>query len=80
LHCAQFDEALSSQIHIIDEGTIVVNNKGLIEAIGPEKDFNQRFANATFDVDIDATGKVVLPGNTVSNRFKSYLFTIFRIS
>jgi len=63
LHC-DHNEALSLQIHIIDEGTVVVNNKGLIEAVGPEKDLNQRFANATFDVDIDATGKVVLPGNT----------------
>lgn len=62
-------------MHIIPEGTIVVNHNGLIEAVGPESDLNQQFANATFDVDIDATGKVVGPGTFDKDLLQRVLFS-----
>jgi len=49
-------------VALIENGTVVVNNQGVIEAIGKEEDLRSRFASAHFDTDIDATGKVVLPG------------------
>ena len=50
------------KVHVIEDGTIVVNNEGLIEAVGSDAEINKRFANCTFDLDIDASGKVVVPG------------------
>eukprot|EP00301_Raphidiophrys_heterophryoidea_P022405 c6570_g1_i1.p1 GENE.c6570_g1_i1~~c6570_g1_i1.p1 ORF type:complete len:429 (+),score=102.05 c6570_g1_i1:1-1287(+) len=51
-------------LHIIENGTVIVNHEGKIEAIGSENDpaFRQMWAETKFEQDIDATGKCCLPG------------------
>ena len=49
-------------MHVIQNGAIVINHKGLIEAVGTEEELKEKFASASFETDIDASGKVVLPG------------------
>jgi len=51
-----------NELDIIQNGGIVVNNSGTIEAIGPEADIQARYASATFKREIDATGKSIVPG------------------
>jgi imidazolonepropionase len=59
------------QVALIPNGTIVVNmESGLIEAVGPEQELSEKYATTNFTVDIDATGKSVLPG-----KFQIELFT-----
>jgi len=51
-------------LHIIQNGTVIVNHEGKIEAIGSENDtsFVARWKDTKFDKEIDATGKCCLPG------------------
>jgi imidazolonepropionase len=52
------------QVEVIENGTIVVDHDGNIAAVGTEEELSKAepFRTATYDVDIDATGKVVMPG------------------
>ena len=50
------------QISVVENGTIVINNEGLIEDVGPTQLLDSKFQNARFDVDLDGTGKSVIPG------------------
>jgi imidazolonepropionase-like amidohydrolase len=51
-------------VEVIENGTIVVDHDGNIAAVGTEEELSKAepFRTATYDVDIDATGKVVMPG------------------
>jgi imidazolonepropionase len=51
-----------NQIHIIQNGTIIVNSDGIIEDVGLEQELSKKYENVKFEVDIDATGKSILPG------------------
>lgn len=53
---------MREQVEIIENGSIIVGQDGNIVAVGREEELSKTYATATFDVDIDATGKVVLPG------------------
>ncbi len=46
----------------IQNGTIIVNQQGFIEDVGTNEEMNQKYANAIFDQEIDATGKSIVPG------------------
>merc|ERR1712000_594645 len=52
------------EVEVIENGTIIVDHDGNIAAVGTEEELSkaEAFRSATYDVDIDATGKVVLPG------------------
>ncbi|KAL6054226.1 putative imidazolonepropionase [Balamuthia mandrillaris] len=50
------------QVSVIENGTVIVNHEGLIEAVGTDQELQEQFKDATFDLDVDATGQVVLPG------------------
>ena len=43
--------------------SIVIDNCGRIEAIGFDEDIKKNYVHASFDIEINATGKCVLPGN-----------------
>lgn len=51
---------------MIENGTIIVDHDGNIAAVGTEEELSkaEAFRSAIYDVDIDATGKVVLPGTS----------------
>jgi imidazolonepropionase len=51
-------------VKIIENGGMVIGHDGFIVAAAAEADIDgdERFANATFDSIVDATGKSVVPG------------------
>lgn len=51
-----------SQIVVIEKGTIIVNQDGIIEAVGSDEEISKKFPGAIFEQDIDGKGKSVLPG------------------
>jgi len=53
---------LCQQLEIIEHGSMIVGHDGRIVAVGPEAELAQQFAHATFETDVDATNKCVLPG------------------
>jgi imidazolonepropionase len=50
------------QIAIIENGTMIVNKDGLIADIGPAPVLREKYKDCSFEVDIDCTGKSVVPG------------------
>jgi hypothetical protein len=57
----------STKVEVIENGTIIVDHEGNIAAVGTEAELSEAFRSATFATDIDATGKVVLPGTPPPN-------------
>jgi imidazolonepropionase-like amidohydrolase len=55
--------SFSFQIAIIRNGTIVIGHDGTIVAVGPDEALQATFATSTFENDVNATGKCVLPGS-----------------
>ena len=51
-----------NQIYIIENGSVVVNNEGNIEAVGPADEVANKYQQSSFQTDIDASGMCVLPG------------------
>jgi hypothetical protein len=41
---------------------MIVNKNGLIEDIGPAEIMDEKYKNASFEIDIDCRGKSVVPG------------------
>eukprot|EP00033_Pygsuia_biforma_P002543 GCRY01002814.1.p1 GENE.GCRY01002814.1~~GCRY01002814.1.p1 ORF type:complete len:451 (+),score=44.99 GCRY01002814.1:80-1354(+) len=50
------------KVEIIENGAIVVDTNGIIEAVGKTSDILEQYKSVSFDKDIDATGKSVIPG------------------
>jgi len=52
------------KVEVIENGTIIVGHDGNIAAVGTDEELSREeaFRTATYEVDLDATGKVVLPG------------------
>eukprot|EP01103_Thecamoeba_quadrilineata_P010875 TRINITY_DN2467_c0_g1_i1.p1 TRINITY_DN2467_c0_g1~~TRINITY_DN2467_c0_g1_i1.p1 ORF type:complete len:241 (-),score=55.60 TRINITY_DN2467_c0_g1_i1:35-757(-) len=50
------------QLNIIKNGTIIINNLGLIEDLGPSDVLDEKYKDATFTQDLDGTGKSAIPG------------------
>ena len=50
------------KISIVENGTIVINNEGLVEEVGAADLMAQKYKDATFAMDLDGTGKSVVPG------------------
>jgi hypothetical protein len=59
----------STKVEVIENGTIIVDQEGNIAAVGTEAELSEAFRSATFDIDIDATGKVVLPGTPPKRKY-----------
>ncbi|KAL0488084.1 imidazolonepropionase, partial [Acrasis kona] len=52
-----------SNVEIIEDGCIIIGTDGLIVAVGTTADLEKAYPNSnTFETDIDATGKSVIPG------------------
>jgi imidazolonepropionase len=51
-----------NEIAIIENGTMIVNKDGLIADIGPAPVLREKYKDCSFEVDIDCTGKSVVPG------------------
>ncbi|XP_057710714.1 probable imidazolonepropionase [Corythoichthys intestinalis] len=49
-------------LHIIQNGSVVIGREGLIEAVGPADAIASQYSRASFKRVIDATGMCVLPG------------------
>ncbi|XP_056132028.1 probable imidazolonepropionase isoform X1 [Lampris incognitus] len=49
-------------LHVIENGSIVIGRDGLIKAVGPADAIGAQYSDASFDKVIDATGKCVIPG------------------
>jgi len=70
-------------LNIVENGTIVVDAEGNIEAVGPAQELAERYKDAKFEVDIDATNKCVVPGlvdghtHPVSNKRQLFLSRCF---
>lgn len=54
--------AAMNEVAIIPNGTIIVGHDGLIADVGPDAELAERHRDATFEVDMDGSGKCVLPG------------------
>jgi len=39
-----------------------VNKEGIIHDLGPDEEMSKKYLNGTFENEIDATGKCVIPG------------------
>jgi imidazolonepropionase-like amidohydrolase len=59
----KFHKPLYFQIEIIQNGTVIVDDNGVIVDIGRDDILNQKYEKAVFIEDIDATGKSVVPGD-----------------
>lgn len=47
---------------IYENASVVVNNEGKIEAVGPNEQIEKQFSDCTFENTIDASGNSVIPG------------------
>ena len=54
----------AAQLTVIPNGTVIIGNDGKIAAVGREEEIalQAEFSQASFEHDVDAAGKVVLPG------------------
>ena len=62
LGVSSFAHVCVPQVDIIENATMIIGHDGLIAAVGTEEHISKQFADATFETDIDATGKAVIPG------------------
>eukprot|EP01133_Synstelium_polycarpum_P019968 gene19968-23929_t len=51
-----------SNVEIIENGSLIVDNSGIIVDVGTETEIMERHANDSYDEVIDCTGRAVLPG------------------
>eukprot|EP01028_Stygiella_incarcerata_P007645 TRINITY_DN317_c0_g2_i1.p1 TRINITY_DN317_c0_g2~~TRINITY_DN317_c0_g2_i1.p1 ORF type:complete len:460 (-),score=121.89 TRINITY_DN317_c0_g2_i1:800-2065(-) len=51
-----------NDVCLLENGTIIVDETGCISDIGSDKEMKEKYVGCTFDADIDADGKSVLPG------------------
>ncbi|EGC30061.1 hypothetical protein DICPUDRAFT_58479 [Dictyostelium purpureum] len=51
-----------SDIEILENGTIIINNDGIIHDIGSSKEMEEKYNGKTFENIIDCNGRAVLPG------------------
>jgi imidazolonepropionase len=51
-----------SNVAIIKNGSIIINDDGRIVDVGSTNELDAKYQDATFELDIDATGKSVIPG------------------
>ena len=59
--------SISIQIDVLENGSVVFDvETGLITDVGDSKTLDTKYRDAKFSVDIDATGKCILPGNVAS--------------
>lgn len=49
-------------MEIIENGTVIVNHDGFIVDVGKDSELASKYATSTFQTDMDATGKSVVPG------------------
>jgi imidazolonepropionase-like amidohydrolase len=54
---------MKNQVEIIENGSVVFNEAGTIVAIGPADVVNAQYMETMFDLDLDCTGKSVVPGS-----------------
>lgn len=52
----------TKQIEVIENGTIIVDKNGIIVDVGKDSELSTKYSNAQFKLDLDATGKSVVPG------------------
>eukprot|EP01083_Nonionella_stella_P071048 190564_1 len=50
------------QVEIIENGSMVIGPDGNILAVGSDAEIMAKFSEASFETEIDASGKVILPG------------------
>eukprot|EP01119_Soliformovum_irregulare_P016125 TRINITY_DN4631_c0_g2_i1.p1 TRINITY_DN4631_c0_g2~~TRINITY_DN4631_c0_g2_i1.p1 ORF type:complete len:455 (-),score=81.33 TRINITY_DN4631_c0_g2_i1:12-1301(-) len=50
------------RVEIIENGTVIVNQEGLIIDVGTDEELSNQYANKRFLSDVDATGMSVVPG------------------
>ncbi|KAM7454929.1 hypothetical protein BLSTO_04313 [Blastocystis sp. subtype 1] len=51
-----------NDIVVLNDASIIVDNDGIIAAVGPSSEISEKFKDATFEKEIDATGRCVIPG------------------
>jgi len=51
-----------NEVAVVSDGSIVVNNDGLIEAVGPSKEISSAYKEEDFETVVDAAGMSVIPG------------------
>lgn len=51
-----------SKIEIITNGTLIIGNDGLIVDVGSTSDLDQKYQGSVFELDLDGTGKSIIPG------------------
>lgn len=49
-------------LEVLHNATVIVGTDGRITDVGPEEELGPKYADAHFDVDVDATGKSIIPG------------------
>lgn len=47
-------------IHILENHSVVVNEHGIIEAVGPAEEINKTYENVTFDRVVDCKGRLLV--------------------
>lgn len=52
----------SGQLSIIERGTVIINKDGLVEEVGSSDLLAEKYKDAHFELDLDGTGKSVIPG------------------
>jgi len=50
------------ELHVIENGTIIISNDGLIHDIGPTSELEHKYQGKTFETDLDCTDKCIIPG------------------
>ena len=53
---------MNDKLVVIEDGGVAVDSDGLIFAVGPTADVKSQTAGWSFDIEVDATGKSILPG------------------
>ncbi|PRP86997.1 hypothetical protein PROFUN_04979 [Planoprotostelium fungivorum] len=51
-----------NEIGLIENATVIVGSDGTIIDVGPEEVLSNKYKDFTFETDIDATGKSIIPG------------------
>eukprot|EP00002_Diphylleia_rotans_P014990 TRINITY_DN2905_c0_g5_i1.p1 TRINITY_DN2905_c0_g5~~TRINITY_DN2905_c0_g5_i1.p1 ORF type:complete len:424 (-),score=111.73 TRINITY_DN2905_c0_g5_i1:253-1524(-) len=52
----------AGKVAIIENGSVIIDHEGNIVAVGTHESIRQLYESSTFDHEIDATGKSVIPG------------------
>ena len=54
--------AAQNEIELIENGAMIVNTDGTIEAVGPADEINEQYKDASFEETLDFTGQSIVPG------------------